>query len=74
MSVPVSRVSRVVIGGEWFTVELGTFEVVDMEFTDDYGNPTHGPIEDKAYRFLTPSRDEYYGPLGAIQLIKLIEL
>lgn len=74
MSIPTRRVSKVVIAGEWFDVEMGTFEVVDMEFTDDDGNPLHGPIDDKAYRFMTTNRDTYYGPLRAIQLIKLFDL
>jgi hypothetical protein len=74
MSIPASRVSRVVIQGEWYTVELGTFEVVDMEFVDDDGNPLHGPMPDKAYRFMTPDRDTYYGPLRSIDLIKLFPI
>ena len=46
-----------------------------MEFTDDDGNAVHNfPLETKAYRFLTQNRDEYYGPLSAIQLFKLIDV
>jgi hypothetical protein len=74
MSVPAQRVSRVVISGEWYEVELGTFEVVEMEFTEDDGTPLHDPIDEKAYRFTTPNRDDYYGPLSAIELIKLVSM
>jgi hypothetical protein len=28
MTIRAKQVSRVIIGGEWFSVELGTFEVV----------------------------------------------
>lgn len=73
MSIPLQRVSRVVIAGEWYSVELGTFEVVEMEFLDESGQPTHDPIGVKAYRFETPNRDTYYGPLSAISLIKLLD-
>jgi hypothetical protein len=74
VAIKARQVSKVIIGGEWFSVELGTFEVVEMEFTDDVGQPTHGPLETKAYTFLTPNRDRYYGPLSAIDLIKLAEI
>lgn len=74
MSIPVRRVSRVVIAGEWYEVELGSFEVVEMEFTEDDGTPIHDPIDVKAYKFSTPNRDEYYGPLSAIDLMKLANL
>jgi hypothetical protein len=74
MSIPLKRVSRVIIGGEWYSVELGTFEVVDMEFTDESGTPSHRPLDTKAYRFETPNRDVYYGPLSAIELIKLLDI
>ncbi|MEJ5256320.1 MAG: hypothetical protein WHS89_13325 [Acidimicrobiales bacterium] len=74
MSIPLKRVSRVVIAGEWYSVELGTFEVLDMEFLDDSGQPTHDPLDVKAYRFETPNHDIYYGPLSAISLIKLLDI
>ena len=74
MSIHAQRVSRVVIAGEWYEVELGSFEVVEMEFTEDDGTPTHDPIDVKAYRFTTPNRDDYYGPLSAIDLFKLVSM
>lgn len=74
MSIPAHRVSRVVIAGEWYSVELGTFQVEDFQLSDEQGSPVHEPIGLKAYRFTTPNRDEYYGPLTAIDLIKLIDL
>ena len=75
MSVQSKRIGKVIIAGEWFTVALDSFEVVDMEFTDDNGNPTHNDsIEVKAYRFKNDNKDEYYGPLSAIQLFKLIDV
>jgi hypothetical protein len=74
MSIRLQRVSRVVIAGEWFSVELGTFEVMDMEFVDESGAATHEPIGTKAYRFQTPNKDIYYGPLSAITLIKLLDI
>lgn len=74
MSIPARRVSRVVIAGEWYEVELGSFEVVEMEFTEDDGVPQHAPIDAKAYKFSTPNRDDYYGPLSAIDLFKLVDI
>ena len=74
MSISAQRVSRVVISGEWYEVALGSFEIVDMEFTEDDGTPLHAPIDVKAYRFSTPNRDDYYGPLSAIDLIKLVDI
>jgi len=74
MSIPANRVSRVVIAGEWYEVELGTFEIVEMEFTEEDGTPIHDPIDTKAYRFSTPNRDDYYGPLSAIDLFKLVSM
>lgn len=71
MSVPLNRVSRVVIFGEWFSVQIGTFRVTDMAFTDPGGNPTHAPLGVPAYQFFNENRDEYYGPLSEIQLFKL---
>jgi hypothetical protein len=74
MSIPAQRVSRVVIAGEWYEVEIGTFEVVEMEFTEPDGSPTHEPLDVKAYRFTTPNRDDYYGPLSSIDLFKLVQI
>jgi hypothetical protein len=74
MSIRAKQVSRVIIGGEWFSVELGTFEVVEMAFTDDSGEMAHEPLDTHAYTFLTPNRDRYYGPLSAITLIKLVDI
>ena len=75
MSIRSKRISKVIIGGQWFTVALDSFEVVEMEFTDDDGNPIHtDALETKAYRFLTDIGDLYYGPLSTIQLFKLIDV
>jgi hypothetical protein len=74
MSIPAQRVSRVVIAGEWYEVELGSFEVVEMEFTESDGTPTHEPLDVKAYKFSTPNRDDYYGPLSSIDLFKLVQI
>ena len=75
MSIPSKRISKVIIAGEWFSVALDTFEVLDMEFTDMDGNPIHdSPIDVKAYRFVTDNGDVYYGPLSAISLIKLLDI
>jgi hypothetical protein len=74
MSIPARRVSRVVIAGEWYDVALGTFEIVEMEFTEDDGTPVHDPLDARAYRFTTQNRDEYYGPLSSIDLIKLVDV
>ncbi|MCU0269177.1 MAG: hypothetical protein MUF83_11095 [Acidimicrobiales bacterium] len=71
MSIRANRVSKVIIGGNWISVEPGSFRIVDMQFTDDDGNPLHGPLEVKAYQFRTENHDDYYGPLSAIELIKL---
>jgi len=74
MAIPLDRISRVVIGGEWFSVERGTFRVEEMAFTDETGELTHSPTGMQAYHFVTPNRDEYYGPLAHIQLIKLLDV
>lgn len=74
MAIPIKRVSKVIIGGEWFSVELGTFEIEDFTLTTEDGTPLHEPLGIKAYRFLTPNHDEYYGPIAAIELIKLIDV
>jgi len=71
MTIPARRIARVVISGEWISVLDGTFEVVEMEFVDEEGNPKHPPLEQYAYSFKTENRDDYYGPLSAITLIKL---
>lgn len=75
MSIHAKRIVKVIIAGEWFTVAMDTFEVLEMEFTDDAGNPLHSePIDIKAYRFKNDNGDEYYGPLSDISLFKLIDL
>lgn len=75
MSIPSKRIGKVIISGEWFSVALDTFEVVDMEFVDTDGNPIHNaPLDMKAYKFVTQNGDLYYGPLEAIQLFKLIDV
>lgn len=73
MPIEADLVSKVIINGEWFNVELGTFEVTEMAFTDETGEITHDPIETLAYTFLTPNRDRYWGPLTAIDLLKMAE-
>lgn len=75
MSIRARQITKVIIGGQWFTVFLGSFEVVDMEFLDEDGNPLHtDEIGVKAYHFRSENKDEYYGPLSAIELFKLIDV
>jgi hypothetical protein len=74
VTIPATQVTKVIINGEWFSVELGTFEVIEMVFTDDTGAPLHDELETMAYTFLTPNRDRYYGPLSAITLYKLADV
>jgi len=75
MSVRARRIAKVIIAGQWYTVKLGTFEVLEMELTDDDANPLHAePLEMRAYHFRTDNGDEYYGPLAAIELFKLIDV
>ena len=74
MSVRSRQITRVIIDKEWFSVELGTFEVVEMTFLDEDGEPTHDPTGVLAYTFLTPDNDRYYGPLSAISLFKLADI
>jgi hypothetical protein len=73
VALEADLISKVIINGEWFSVELGTFEVVEMAFVDETGEPGHDPLDTVAYTFLTPNRDRYYGPLSAIQLFKLAD-
>lgn len=72
MAVEAKRVSKVIINGQWISVRFGTFEVTEYAFTDE-GQQMHPPIQTLAYRFLTENGDEYYGPLSAIELIKIID-
>ncbi len=74
MALEAHQVSKVIINGEWFSVELGTFEVTEMAFVDETGEPMHDPIDALAYSFMTPNRDRYYGPLAAIELFKLADV
>ena len=75
MSARIKRVAKVIIGGQWYSVRVGSLEIIEMEFTDDDGNPVHGePLETPAYTFKTENGDEYYGPLSAIQLFKLVDV
>ena len=73
MALEADLISKVIINGEWFSVELGTFEVLDLAFTDQSEQPLHDPLDIPGYTFLTPNRDRYYGPLSAIQLFKLAD-
>lgn len=59
-----------IIAGEWIWVEPGTFTVQDFVFVDDDGNEINRSGE-PAYHFVSTNGDPYYGPLSAIQLIKL---
>ena len=74
MSIRTRQITRVIIDKEWFSVELGTFEIVEMAFVDEEGEPTHDPMDTLAYTFLTPNNDRYYGPLSAITLMKLADI
>jgi len=75
MSIKAKRITKVIIGGQWFTVFLDSFEVIDMEFLDDNGNPLHtDELGVKAYHFKSENKDEYYGPLSEIQLFKLMDV
>jgi hypothetical protein len=70
MDVRASSVVRVIIAGEWIWVEPGTFTVQDFIFVDDAGNEINRSSE-PAYQFTSTNGDPYFGPLSAIQLIKL---
>ena len=74
MTIQAHQISKVIINGEWFNVEIGTFEIVEMEFADDTGQPFHDPLDTMAYTFVTTNRDRYYGPLSAITLYKLADI
>jgi hypothetical protein len=74
VGIPASQISKVIINGEWFSVELGSFEVIEMAFTDETGQPLHDQLDEMAYTFLTTNRDRYYGPLSAITLYKLADM
>jgi hypothetical protein len=74
VTIPAHHISKVIINGEWFSVDVGTFEVVEMAFADESGHPSHEPLDVWAYTFVTPNRDRYYGPLSAIQLYKLADI
>ena len=73
MSVRTRSIGKVIINGNWYTVQPGTFEIIELGFEDDDGNPLHPPFGQYGYRFRTENRDEYVGPLSAIELYKLID-
>ena len=72
MAIPAERITRVIINGEWYAVELGTFRIEPLAFVDAEGRPIHEPTGELAYRFTTPTRDESFGPIGAIALVKIV--
>ncbi|MEI7591599.1 MAG: hypothetical protein WCK41_00090 [Actinomycetes bacterium] len=74
MAIKADHIARVVIDNEWISVERGTFEVVEMVFLDEDDEPIHDPIDVKAYTFVTPTGDRYFGPLSAITLFKIAEV
>ena len=74
MPVNYNHVSRVVIRGEWITVERGTLVVEPFTLVDNQGTPAHPDLGMWAYHFFTDTGDEYYGPLGEIQLFKLAKV
>ena len=74
MTIQARQVSKVIINGEWFSVELGSFEVVELLFTDETGAPLHDELDVEAYTFVTPNQDRYYGPLSAITLYNLADI
>jgi hypothetical protein len=74
VTIHTQQISKVIINGEWLSVELGSFEVVEMAFVDETGQPTHDELDTMAYSFTTANRDRYYGPLSAITLFKLADI
>ena len=68
--IPTNRVSRVVIGGAWYTSQVGSFKVVPLQFEEENGQPLGEPMA-FGYDFYTIDRDRYTGPLADLQLIKL---
>lgn len=71
MAFTTRQISRVVIRNEWITVADGTFEVEELEVTDQDGNPLHDPLDVWAFRFRTDQGDEYCGPLSVIEIFKM---
>jgi len=69
--VRARSVVRVIIAGEWIWVEPGTFTVQPFVFVDDAGNILNESNE-PAYHFVSTNKDPYFGPLSAIQLIKVL--
>jgi hypothetical protein len=75
MSARIKRVAKVIIGGQWYTVRVGTLEITEMEFIDEDGNSVLAePLETPGYHFVTENGDEYYGPLSSIDLFKLVDV
>ena len=70
MGIDPSKVTRVVIGGNWYTCELGTFKIAPFEFVDERGERI-GESHGLAYEFWTIERDFYTGPLSELQLLKV---
>ncbi len=73
VTIQAQQISKVIINGEWLSVELGSFEVVEMAFVDETGQQMHDELDTMAYSFTTTNRDHYYGPLSAITLFKLAD-
>jgi hypothetical protein len=70
LSINAKTVVRCIIAGEWIWVERGTFTVIPLEFEDDDGNVIRVGNE-MGYFFTSTQGDPYYGPMSAIQLMKL---
>lgn len=72
MAVKCNQISRVVIAGSWYSIEVGSFKVVPFGFLDDSGQMIGDEPKELAYEFYTIDRDFYTGPISSIQLVKLV--
>ncbi len=74
MPIKLKAISRVVIRGEWISVENGSFQIEPLQITDDNGTPVHPDLGVWAYSFRTDTKDTYYGPLNEVQLFKIASI
>jgi hypothetical protein len=74
MPIKGDAVTKIVIGGEWISVQVGTFRVEKFALTDGQGAPMHPDLGITAFSCVTENGDRYYGRLDAIEILKTADM
>jgi hypothetical protein len=74
MPIKADAVTKIVIGGEWIAVQVGTFGVEKFTLTDREGAPVHPDLGFTAFTCVTENGDRYYGRLDAIEILKTADM